>query len=154
MIAATIILSALLAAATPQATAPTSSAFDVTLPDAQTSPAPNIHLEHFEYAFSGDPQANAVDYDEMIRLEVAIKKAAASTLARSRSQFGIRASYALSADKPAAFRMQVAGDAQADAPLIKAFYDKASVLKAFHCKSGKVFVTFDYRISPAIAGHH
>ncbi len=149
-----IALSALLATAPPQATARSNSAFDVTLPDVQTAPAPNIHLEHFEYAFSGDPHANAVDYDEMIRLEVAIKKAAASTLARSGSQFGIRASYALSTDQPAAFRMQVAGDAQAETSHIKEFYGKASALKAFHCKSGNVVVTFDYRISPVIAGHH
>ena len=146
-----VVLSLMLAAA-PPAAAPANNGMEVTLPEFQTAPAPNIHLEHFEYTTPSDGHANIVDYDQMMRLQEGVKAAARATLAHSQSRFGVRLIYALTPDKPAQVRMQVAAAPPVESPRVKQFYVRASALKAFHCKSGTVYVLFDYRVSPAVSG--
>ncbi len=147
-----VVLSALLAASTPPSAAPSFNTMEVTLPESQTAPAPNVHLAHFEFSIPGSPRDNAVDYAAMLRLELRLKAIAAATLAHSKSSFGIRASFALMADQAAQFRMQVTAAPPGDAPLLREFYKRAAALKDFHSKAGTVYILFDYRIAPAAQG--
>ncbi len=123
---------------------------EVGIPPAMSAPAPNIRLEHFQYVIPGAVPNSVVDYEQMLQLQERIK-AVAKTLAPSQSTYGVRVIYALSPDKPAQFRMQVAQEPAAEAARLKKFYDQASALKNFHCTRGLVYIMFDYRVSPTAA---
>jgi len=148
-----LILPILLAAASgPGASAQTASAdhiMEIQIPPVESAPAANIQLAHFEYVIPGAAPDSVVDYDQMLTLQKGTKLAAQLTLASSRSTFGIRLIYALTADKPAQLRMQVAQAPASEAARVKEFYEAAGELKDFHCKHGTVYVMFDYRVSPA-----
>jgi hypothetical protein len=129
-------------------------AMNVTLPDFQTAPAPNVHLENFEYVVPGQMPGSAVDYDQMLRLQEQVRLVARANLAGSQSKFGVRVIYALTPDQPAQFKMQVAEAPPAEAPRLKQFYMQASALKDFHCTKGMIYIVFDYRVSPATTAKH
>ncbi len=124
---------------------------EVGMPPAQSAPAPNIRLEHFQYVIPGGRPDSVVDYEQMLKLQERIKAVAKSALAPSQSTFGVRVIFALTPDKPAQLRMQVAQAPPVEAARLKQFYDKAGVLKDFHCTRGLVYIMFDYRVSPAAA---
>jgi hypothetical protein len=163
---ADVVLSLLLAAATaPAVPAPphpnctpdgrcADVTIDVNMPEFQTSPAPNVHLEHFEYVIPGQMHDSVVDYDQMLRLQEQLKVVAKANLAGSQAKFGVRVIYALTPNQPAQFKMQVAEAPPTESPRLKQFYAQASALKDFHCTKGMVYIVFDYRMEPATAAHH
>ncbi len=141
--------SLLLAAATAAGVPVADHTMEVGIPPAISAPAPNIQLEHFQYVIPGAVPDSVVDYDQMLQLQERIKAVAKATLAPSQSSFGVRVIFALTPDKPAEMRMQVAQAPQAEAARLKQFYDNASALKNFHCTRGLVYIMFDYRVAPA-----
>lgn len=146
-----------LAVATSQVAAQQSATADRTMevgvPPTESAVAPNIQLAHFEYVIPGAAPDSVVDYDQMLGLQKGTKFAAQLTLASSQATFGVRLIYALTPDKPAQLRMQVAQAPPSEAARIKQFYEGASMLQDFHCKHGTIYVMFDYRVSPAVASH-
>jgi len=151
-----VLLALTLAVATWQAVAQAANAdhtMQVGIPPAESAPAPNIQLAHFEYVIPGAAPDSVVDYDQMLTLQKGANFAAQLTLASSQSTFGVRLVFALTADKPAQLRMQVAQAPPAEAARLKQFYEGASELKDFHCTHGTVYVMLDYRVSPAAASH-
>jgi hypothetical protein len=127
---------------------------DVTLPEFQTAPAPNVRLEHFEYIVPGRMHDSVVDYNQMLQLQERLKAVAKANLAGSQSKFGVRVLYALTPDQPAQFKMQVADAPPVESPRLREFYAQASALEDFHCTKGLVYILFDYRMEPASATHH
>ena len=125
---------------------------EVGIPPAMSAPAPNISLEHFEYTIPAAALDSVVDYDQMLKLQERLKAVAKATLAASQSQFGVRIIYALTPNKPAQMRMQVAQAPPVESARLKLFYDNAVALKNFHCTRGIVYVMFDYRVSPVAVG--
>jgi hypothetical protein len=124
---------------------------EISIPPAESAPAANIQLAHFEYVIPRAAPNSAPDYDQMLILQKGTKLAAQLTLASSQSTFGVRLIYALTADKPAQLRMQVAQAPAVETARLKEFYQAAGELTDFHCKHGTVYVMFDYRVSPAAA---
>lgn len=122
---------------------------EVGVPATERSPAPNIQLAHFEYVTPGAAPDSVVDYDQMLTLQKGTNFAASLTLAASRSTYGVRLIYALTAGKPAQLRMQVAQAPATEAASIQQFHDAVSELTDFHCKQGTIYVMLDYRVSPA-----
>ena len=129
----------------------TDRTMEVRVPPTESSPAPNIQLAHFEYVIPGAAPDSVVDYDQMMTLQKGANFAAKLTLASSQSTFGVRLIFALTPDKPAQLRMQVAQAPPTEAARLTQFHDGANELKDFHCSHGTVYVMFDYRVSPA--GH-
>ena len=152
MIAARWLLLAVAISTSAQAQAPGDKTMEVGIPPAMSAPAPNISLEHFEYTIPASALDSVVDYDQMLKLHERLKAVAKGSLAASQSAFGVRVIYALTPDKPAQLRMQVAQAPPTESARLKRFYDNAVALKNFHCTRGIVYVMFDYRVSPAAAG--
>lgn len=152
------LLAIILAVATAQVAAQPSATADRTMevgvPSTESAPAPNIQLAHFEYVIPGAAPDSVVDYDQMMTLQQGTNLAAKLTLASSQATFGVRLIYALTPDKPAQLRMQVAQAPATETARLKQFYEGASMLQDFHCKHGTIYVMFDYRVSPAVAGRH
>jgi hypothetical protein len=148
---AKILFPFLLATAAAAATPAPDHTMEVGIPPSVSAPAPNISLEHFQYVIPGAVPDSVVDYDQMLQLQERIKAVAKSALAPSQSSFGVRVIFALTPDKPAQLRMQVAQAPPAEAARLKQFYDKANALKNFHCTRGLVYIMFDYRVSPVAA---
>lgn len=150
MIAKGLFLFLLASTATAALPAPDNT-MEVGIPPSVSAPAPNISLEHFQYVIPGAVPDSVVDYEQMLQLQERIKAVAKATLAPSQSTFGVRVIFALTPNKPAQLRMQVAQAPPTEAARLKQFYDKASALKNFHCTRGLVYIMFDYRVSPAAA---
>ena len=153
MILATI-LSLMLAGAPAQSAAPDGQqqcgkGLSIQLASGRPAKASNVALAKSEETSPDDACARNLTPDEYIRLHERIVPVATKAFADSQATFGVVVQYALTADKPAAFRMQVANAPETEKQRLATFYKQASTMTDFHATSGTVFVMFEFDITPA-----
>ncbi|HTD28991.1 MAG TPA: hypothetical protein VK660_06335 [Xanthomonadaceae bacterium] len=124
---------------------------NIQLPDPPGTAPSNVKIARFEEKSEDGNCSHGIDGAQLLRINQSIKQIAVTAFSNSQTTFGVMARYTLTPDRPASFKMQVAGAPGSEQEHLALFYRQASALTDFRSASGTVYVVLQLNISPALA---
>lgn len=120
--------------------------WNVEIDEADAHASSNVELIMDEYMNPRESVKN-ISHEELVRLYRALRPVAAKAFASSGSRFEAMIRFSLWKDRPAHIDVRSNAD-EPEAQMLEEFRNKAAELTDFHPKVGKVWVMFDFKVSP------
>lgn len=120
--------------------------WNVEVDEGDDTVAPNVQLIMDEYMNPKESVKN-ISHHELLRLYRAVKPLAANAFSSSTARFEVMIRYTLWKDKPSQLVMRTNAD-EPEANMLMKFYRESSNLTEFHPSDGKVWVLFDFEVTP------
>jgi hypothetical protein len=124
-------------------------ATEIFIPDTQRSVAPNVRLEHLQYASPDDPCGRNFDHDDVTKLHDRVKSIAVASFASSQASYGVMVKYTLASGGLPEFEMRTMDAPESELERLTTFHNRAKGVEGFHPTTGTVDVVMQYSIGPA-----